>query len=474
MRVAISGGSAVGATSALLFARSGWEVLLVEPETRRFVGDGGLPETAPRPGAPHAVHAHGLMSRARYELRHRLPDVYDDLLAHGGTEVTLDRLCPPALVDGGRDQDDDFTCLRSRRVLLDHTLGTAVRATREIVEIASRATGLEIDATGSVPRVTGVRVDGATERADLVIDAGGRRSPVSSWLARAGVEQPVQVDPGEVTYYSRHYRFERELRMNRGFADAHLFGSVHQFMFLGDSSTAMVALCTHDADPLLKRLRHPEACEAVLGANEDFAEWYAVLEPVSPVFALGSIDNRMRSLVRDGRPLVRGPAQVGDSLAMTNPTRGRGISMGLAAAGRLHDLAQEHTGDDLTHSYDAWQRDSLAPYYREASASDTTMTSALRASLHGTPVPPNAPDLELPHGHPVSADEVERAARLDPDLFRVVLRASMVLDDERRIASPEVVERVRRIGAPAAAPAPPPTRRLDDRAELVGLLADYA
>lgn len=94
--------------------------------------------------------------------------------------------------------------------------------------------------------------------------------------------------------------------------------------------------------------------------------------------------------------------------------------------------------------------------------------------MRGTAIPPNAPDLELPEGHPVTVEQVESAARLDPDLFRVVLRTGMLLDDERRIASDEVVEWVRRIDAPPRRRPSRPQRRLDDRAEIDALLAPYA
>ena len=95
----------------------------------------------------------------------------------------------------------------------------------------------------------------------------------------------------------------------------------------------MVALAAHDADPVLKALRHAEAYDAVLGANDAFARWREVLEPTTDVFCLGAFDNRMRGLVSAGAPVARGLWQVGDALATTNPTRGRGVSMGLMAAG---------------------------------------------------------------------------------------------------------------------------------------------
>ena len=52
-----------------------------------------------------------------------------------------------------------------------------------------------------------VTKDGRDFRADLVIDAAGRRSPLPGWLAAGGYQPPkeVEVDP-HVTYVSRLYK----------------------------------------------------------------------------------------------------------------------------------------------------------------------------------------------------------------------------------------------------------------------------
>ncbi|MDO9495780.1 MAG: hypothetical protein Q7J48_08775, partial [Nocardioides sp.] len=77
----VLGGSLIGAATALLLERSGWQVTVVDAEHARLID--GPDEVTHRPGAPHAVHAHGFMSRTRHELRSRLPDVWDALLEAG-------------------------------------------------------------------------------------------------------------------------------------------------------------------------------------------------------------------------------------------------------------------------------------------------------------------------------------------------------------------------------------------------------
>lgn len=251
-----------------------------------------------------------------------------------------------------------------------------------------------------------------------------------------------------------------------------------QLLFLGDNGTAMLALAAHDEDPVLKLLRKPAAYEALVAANEAFAPWRAVLEPASDIYCLGAFDNRMRSLVAEDRPLVLGLHQIGDALAMTNPTRGRGISMGLLTVGRLVDLLQEGLdAESTTLAFAQWQAQTLARYYRECAATDAVAADQMRAGLAGMAIPSNAPALELPADHPISCADLERAADHDPDLFRVLFRGSVMLDDEGYTASDEVVAWVRRILAEAPeAPEPPApaTGGLHDRAVVEGLLAPFA
>lgn len=479
--VAILGGSVIGSAAALLLARAGWAVTVIDPELDTLL-QSDPQRTVPRPGAPHAVQAHGFMARTHVELATRLPDVLDALLAAGAPEVQLAEMIPPHLYDGGRGQDEELRCLRVRRVTLDRVFAAAVAREPGVHRMAVKAVGLATADGRSPLRVRGVVLaDGWTVEADVVLDAGGRRSPVSGWLAELGAPPTEWTDPCVARYYSREFRIRDGATppLNRGFAEVHDFPSLTQLLFLGDNRTAMLAQSVHDEDPLLKLLRHPDAFDAVAARNEAFSAWWAALEPISEVYALGAFDNRMRSLVAGGSPQVLGLFQVGDALAMTNPTRGRGISMGLAALGRLHDLlvVEGLTGADALLAYDEWCERVLAVYYRETAATDAAYSRRLRAGLLGKSVPGNAPTVEVPHGNPVTADEISRAAASDPDLFRLLLRATMLLDDDRTIASPAVSHRVRLVleGLPDAPPPPPePSDGLHDRDTLTDLLAPYA
>lgn len=472
--IAILGGSAVGAASALQFARAGWQVTVIDAEFPVFERLGADPVA--RAGAPHTVQAHGFPSRARYELTRRVPDVVEKLADAGAEMVTA--ALPPFLVDGGRPGDADLDSFRSRRVTFDAVMAGVVRKEPGISVIPERAKGIELS-EDSPPRATGWLLESGVVRADVLLDAAGRRSPVSGWLEDAGITQPEVIDECGLSYYGRHFRITGERPpLNNGFADVHEFPTHLQLGFLGDNDTMMLALSPHADDAALKVLRREDAFTAALEANEEFADWYAVLTPTTGVFALGSLKNRIRHLVERGRPLVVGLFQAGDSLAMTNPNRGRGVSMGLAAAGRLFDLLDANGRDPeaVAMEYDEWQHRALAVYYREAASSDLMYGKRLRAYRQGDKLPANAPAVELPEGHPISSEDIERVVDRDPDLFRTFARAMNVLDDDRQIASPAVVEKVRALLPDAPPQAEPEVRTggLHERERMLEVLAPFS
>lgn len=147
------------------------------------------------------------------------------------------------------------------------------------------------------------------------------------------------------------------------------------------------------------------------------------------------------------------------------------------AAGQLVDLLDTHRdADDAAPAFDSWRGRVLAVTYGECAATDVLAARQLSAGLAGRSMPANAPALEVPAGHPCTADELERAAGLDPDLFRVFLRATVLLDDERRVLGPEVATRVRELldgAGPAQPRRPRPIDGLHDRETVTRILAAW-
>src|SRR5689334_20784128 len=84
VRVVIIGASAAGCFSALLLARAGHEVLVVDKDRLELALDlESAARSAFRSTAPHIVQPHIIMARCRQLLITHLPDIYEGLLDAG-------------------------------------------------------------------------------------------------------------------------------------------------------------------------------------------------------------------------------------------------------------------------------------------------------------------------------------------------------------------------------------------------------
>ena len=159
MKIIIAGGGPAGLFAALLLARAGHEVTVLERDRLEPAVDAeSAAASAFRPAAPQIVQPHVVLARCRELLRQRLPDVYDGLLAAGVVEAPLPTQMPESLPDMAAWPDDErLTMLMTRRSTVDWVLQRAVLAEPGVVlRCGARVTGL-IAVPGRPPRVTGVR-----------------------------------------------------------------------------------------------------------------------------------------------------------------------------------------------------------------------------------------------------------------------------------------------------------------------------
>ena len=131
MRVIVVGGSAAGQFTALLLARAGHEVVLLDRDPVEPASDIEAAASAFRPAVPQYVQPHIVLPRCRLLLRQVLPDVYNALLAAGAGEATLASAMPPTLSDrAGRLGDEEYTSVATRRSTFDWVLRRALRPAR--------------------------------------------------------------------------------------------------------------------------------------------------------------------------------------------------------------------------------------------------------------------------------------------------------------------------------------------------------
>ncbi|MEV0621407.1 FAD-binding monooxygenase [Nonomuraea sp. NPDC050404] len=193
----VIGAGIAGMLAARVLADAFPRVTVLERDT--------LDGAAPRRGAPQARHLHGLMERGRSIMEELYPGLTAEVAGRGApvTEVLVgSRWYLSGL--RARPTPTGLTTLLASRPLLEDAIRARTSALPGVeVRPRTAAEGLAVEGG----RVTGVRVAGETIPADLVVDATGRASRATDWLAGLGVAAPpeerVEIDLG---YSSRTYR----------------------------------------------------------------------------------------------------------------------------------------------------------------------------------------------------------------------------------------------------------------------------
>ena len=446
MRIVVVGGSLAGLSTAMLLARTGHEVVVLDRDSLAAAPDvEAAAEVAFRPGAPQIVQLHNIRALGRNLLKDHLPDVYAAFLEAGVVEFTLAQQLPARVTDRSpRPGDERLTILQSRRSTLDWVLRRRAAAEPGVtLRGGVRVTGL-VAAEGEIPRVTGVSTDEGELAADLVVDTSGRRTGIDRWLAVIGAARTTLAEAEcGVSYYSRYYRL-RSGAVLPGPTAMILMAAFERFLvafFGADNQTMGLSLVPLSDDRPFKAVRAPAAFTAVARTIPQAAEWLDVMDPVTGIHPMGDLHNTLRRLVVDGAPVAHGLVAVGDSVCTTNPTFARGIAFAMQGATHLVRAVADHPPDELAKVMDEVAETHIAPWFEDQAAFDSARLAALRHAVHGAPPPaPRKDDGRL------DAATLRLAAGYDAEVFRAHSRllgmlrpAAEILDD------PELVGRVREI-----------------------------
>lgn len=445
--VVVTGGGMNGLSAAMLLAGDGHAVTVLERDASPPPAPGVAWESWDRRSVAQFRMLHLLLPQWRRIAEVELPEVVDDLGAAGALRYnTLDHV-PAELVGDRRSEDGDVEILTARRPVVEAVVAAVAERTpgitiRRGVAVSGLATGSST--ASGVPHVSGVvTASGSTVRADLVVDATGRRSPLRGWLeaidARPIIEQ--EEDLGFV-YYGRHFRSDDgSIPVPLGALLQH-HDSVSILTLPADNGTWGVGVVASGADADLRRLKDNDVWERVVRSYPLAAHWLDG-EPLDDVAMMARIPDRYRRFVVDGAPVATGVLAVGDSWACTNPSLGRGITMGLSHAVALRDLLRTgvlHDPYKLALAWDDTTEATVTPCYRSTLDFDSHRLAEIHAQIEGRPYTPDDPLWEITkawiHGAPQ-----------DGELLRGFLRLiSLVEDAPSILAKPGFLDRLTEVG----------------------------
>jgi 2-polyprenyl-6-methoxyphenol hydroxylase-like FAD-dependent oxidoreductase len=205
------------------------------------------------------------------------------------------------------------------------------------------------------------------------------------------------------------------------------------------------------------------AWEAALSLFPSVAHW-GDAQAITGVQVIAAIEDRHRRHVVDGEPVVTGLAALGDAWACTNPSLGRGASIGLLHACALRDLLREVSPDEperLARRFDEVTQATVGPLYRATLEFDRHRLAEINGEITGQPYQPGDPAWDI-------SKALYAAAARDPDVLRAYTSvAAMTAMPTDVLAEPGMLDRVISIGSTApryGTPGPP-------RAELLAAIA---
>ena len=470
MKIVIAGGGIIGLSSAMLLARDGHEVVVIERDPAPPADPSAAWDDWEHRGVTQVRMAHHFAPRFRAVVERELPDVLDGLVAAGAHRYNpLDDL--PADVRGAtRPGDGAFDTVTARRVVTESVVDTAASGTPGVdVRRGQAVAGLLAGAPdgSGIPTVAGVRlVSGEEVACDLVVDAGGRRSALPTWLDDLGAAPCLDVvEDSGFTYYGRHFRSaDGSLPEQQGVTLLNEFGSVSLLTLPADNSTWSVVVVVAAGDAALRGLSRTDRWTEAVRSIPGFEPWVDGAPLEDRVMAMAKIEDRIRSLVVDGRPVASGVLTVGDAWACTNPSVGRGISIGLlhavALRDTLHDRA-DRADAALTLEWDEVTGRVVGPWFEATRAGDRLRLAEMQALAAGEEFTSDDPAFEI-------ARALGAAARVDPGCARALFGIAGVLElPGDALAGPGVFDTVVGVGADwrdVARPGP-------SRADLVAVAA---
>lgn len=237
------------------------------------------------------------------------------------------------------------------------------------------------------------------------------------------------------------------------------YDSVSWFTGVADNGNWLVVLLGSAKDRSLRRLRDVGTWERVARSYPLIAHWIEA-EPVTGVDVIAKIEDRVRHLVDARGPVATGIVAIGDASACTNPSVGRGASIGLLQATCLRDVLRAAGRREPVELIRLWNDTAgsiVTPFVRDTLDFDRHRLAEIDAQIMGVPYETDDRGWDL-------GRRLRAGAAADPELLRAAMAVMSLLVRGVDVLSQDgILDKVLGLGAPQPPPGP-------NRAELLHLI----
>jgi len=432
----------------MLLADDGHDVIVLERDAAEPIASiDGAWDDWERRGVNQFRLPHLFLSGYRRLIESELPRVASALEAAGAVRTNFFRDVPEAIRGPERPEDGEIDLLSGRRPVVESVIAATALATprleiRRGQTVEALVTGRST--TGGAAHVVGVRTNVEEIRADLVVDVMGRRSALPRLLDEAGARPPLEeLEDCGFMYFGRHFRSKdgsMPFLLGGVLQD---YGTISSVTLPADNGTWGMVLVTSSKDKALLGLRNVERWDAAVRSLPLVAHWLDG-EPLDDrVTTMAKIEDRIRTYVVDGKPAVTGVVSVSDAWACSNPSHGRGVSIGMLHAREVRDQLRDVGLDDPAAYAIAFQEASdrnVRPWFEWTRDEDRHRLGEIHAGIDGEDYQPNDPNYELEKA-------LASCAAQDPELLRLSIRSQLVLDLQGpALQDPNVADRILELG----------------------------